>query len=202
MIRLANMRMFEFKICLGSLSFVVSALAQTVPVFPTTNSVATSNLRPANIQSGAKEAVAAAQHVEEMRAACIKERRMICGKILKVLPDGLVIDSGYSSLMGVPPNGSWLLPGTTVATHDVHVVESNEPDAVCQGIVFLTDLPKGQKGAKPKAFDYVKLEGFPIGQYTYTSVGDVRRTVRKFTCNLPNAVKWKLDEEGKPAATK
>jgi hypothetical protein len=178
-----------------SFSFVVSAMAQTVPVFPPTNSVATSNLPPANIQSGAKEEIAAAQHVEEIRMACIQQRRMICGKILKVLPDGLVIDSGYSSLTRVPPNGSWLLPGTTVATRDANVVESNQPDAMCIGIVFLTDLPKGQKGAKPKSFDYVKLEGFPIGQYTYTSVGDVRRTVRKFTCNLPNAVRWKLEEQ-------
>jgi hypothetical protein len=177
------------------ISIVASAMAQTVPVFPQTNTPAASNLPPATIQPDRKEAIAAAQHVEDIRMACIRERRMICGKILKVLPDGLVIDSGYSSLMGLQAKGSWLLPGTTVATHDVNVLESHEPDAVCQGIVFLTDLPKGQKGAKPKEFDYVKLGGFPIGQYIYTSVGEVRRTVRKFTGKLPNAVKWKLDEE-------
>ena len=148
----------------------------------------------AAIQTQTNQAVLDALHVEEIRAACIQERRLICGKILKVLPDGLVVDSGYSSLMHVPPNGSWLLPGTTVATRDVNVVESNQPDAICMGVVFLTDLPR-TPGVKPKPFDYAKLEGFPAGQYTYTSVGDVRRTVRKFTCKLPNAVQWKLEAE-------
>ena len=98
--------------------------------------------------------------------------------------------------MRAPLSGSWLLPGTVVATRDTNVVESSQPDAMCIGPVFLTDLPKAQ-GAKPKPFDYVKLEGFPIGQQTYTSVGDLKRTVRKFTCKLGDAVRWNFEEEKK-----
>ncbi|MDB6023649.1 MAG: hypothetical protein JWQ04_3506 [Pedosphaera sp.] len=134
--------------------------------------------------------------IEEIRAACIQNRRLICGKILKILPDGLVVDSGYGSLMRAPLNNSWLVPGAVVAARDTSVVESNNPDSMCIGLVFLTDLPKS-RDAKPKLYDYVTLEGFPVGQYTYTSVGDLRRTVRKFSCKLANAVKWKFEESEK-----
>ncbi len=180
------------------LFFMLAALfasAQTNPIATTSSSATASNLPTATLQTQTQtnESLAAAQRVEEIRAACIQQRRLICGKILKVLPDGLVVDSGYSSLMRAPLNGSWLVPGTAVATRDQNVVESNQPDSICIGLVFLTDLPK-TKGAKPKVYDYVAIEGFPAGQYIYTSVGDVRRTVRKFTCKLTSAVKWKFEE--------
>ena len=174
-----------------------AASAQTNLAPPTARTE--SNLNSASNVTQNAEVLAAAQHIEELRAQCIQERRLICGKILKVLPEGLVVDSGYSSLLQTPPNGTWLLPGTVVATRDTNVVERAQPDAICLGQVFLTDLPKS-KGAKPKQFDYVKLEGFRIGQYTYTSVGDVHRTVRKFSCKLGNAVRWKFEEGEKQAA--
>jgi hypothetical protein len=36
------------------------------------------------------------------------------------------------------------------------------------------------------------LEGYPAGEYTYTSVGSVQRTVRKFSASLDAAVRWKF----------
>ena len=133
---------------------------------------------------------------------CIQNRRMICGKILKVLPDGLVVDSGYTNLMRAPLNRSWLIPGAAVATRATNLVEASQPDAVCIGLVFLTDLPKSP-GAKPKIYDYVNIEGFPVGQYTYTSVGTIQRTVREFTHKLDKAVQWNFDQsEGQNAPPK
>ena len=123
---------------------------------------------------------------------CIRHRRIISGKIVKVLPDGLVIDSGYADLSRPPLNKSWLVPGTVTATRPANLVEANYPDAVCVGLVFLTDLPKSRR-VIPKLYDYVNLEGFPVGQYTYTSVGDLQRTVRKFTTRLDNAAQWHFD---------
>ena len=133
------------------------------------------------------------RQVEAVRAACIQSRRVVCGKILKVQPDGLVVDSGYTNLMRAPLNRSWLIPGTAVAERAENLVERNEPDAVCVGPIFLVDLPKS-RGAKPNVYDFVVIEAFPVGQYTYTSVGDVHRTVRKLSTKLENAVKYKLDE--------
>jgi hypothetical protein len=141
---------------------------------------------------------------ENTRLSCIQFRRIICGRIMKVLPDGWVVESGYTNLMRSPLNKSWLIPGTVAATLPANLVEEKEPDAICVGLVFLADLPKGHgKPKKPKLYDYVNVEGFPIGLYTYTSVGSVHRTVRRFTTKLAVATQWHFDlknEESNPAS--
>ena len=137
-----------------------------------------------------------AQRMEAIRVDCIQNRRTICGKILKVLPEGLVIDSGYTNLMRDPLNRKWLVPGSVQEKAPVNVVEGNQPAAVCIGLVFLTDLPRKPV---PKVYDYVDLTGFPAGQFTYTSVGDVRRTVRKFSAKLNRLVQSRFDESQKQA---
>src|ERR1700728_4034466 len=78
------------------------------------------------------------QAVETVRADCIQSRRIICGRILKVLPSGLVVDSGYTSLMRHPLDRSWLVPSTVQAEREPNLVEKNEPDCVCAGLVFVT----------------------------------------------------------------
>lgn len=151
------------------------------------------------VQSGATQVnpdVAFAQHVEKIRQGCILNRRMICGKILKIVPEGLVIDSGYTNLARDPLNRSWLMPGTVVAARARNVIEGSQPDSICIGQVFLTDVP-GIAGPIPKLYDYVSLEAFPIGQYTYHSVGDLQRTVRKFSTKLAKAVEWQLQQSEK-----
>jgi hypothetical protein len=133
------------------------------------------------------------QQAEAIRISCIHGRRSIYGKILKVLPDGLVVDSGYTNLLRAPLTRSWLAPGTISADRASGVVEGNEPNAMCIGLVFITNLPKS-RGAKPKPYDYVMIEGYPAGQYVYTSVGSVQRTVRKFSASLDAAVNWNLKD--------
>lgn len=135
------------------------------------------------------------QHVEELRGACIKNRRMICGKVLKILPDGIVVDSGYTNLMRAPLDRSWLISGTAAAERAADFVERTEPDAICLGQVFLTDLPKTPPNTKLKVFDFVVLEGFPMGQYTYTSAANVPHTVRKFSTKVTTAVRWMAGQE-------
>jgi molybdopterin-guanine dinucleotide biosynthesis protein len=48
---------------------------------------------------------------------------------------------------------------------------------------------------KPMVFDYVLLEGFPMGKYAYTSVGDVTHTVRQFSAKVTTAVHWMYGQE-------
>ncbi len=177
----------------------VSVSAQTNLTSSTNWSNAGSNSVAPSLPSAAGHGAALAERGEAMRAVCIENRRIICGKIIKVLPDGLVVDSGYTNLMRAPLNGSWLIPGTAEATRATNVVEEKKPEAICIGLVFLTDLPKA-RGAKPKVFDYVNLEGFPMGQYTYTSVGDLQRTVRRFTTKIANSVRWNLEAGVTPGA--
>jgi hypothetical protein len=136
----------------------------------------------------AQQARAFEQATEKIRADCVQGRRIICGRIVKALPDGLVVDSGYTSLMRPPLNKSWLIPGTVRARREANLVESNEPGSVCVGLVFLTALPKSRSTA-PKPYDYVVIQGYPTGQYTYTSVGTIRRTIRSFSAALASALK-------------
>jgi hypothetical protein len=172
---------------------VLSASAQTNSIAPTNS--------PATFQTPTNSALSPAQRYEKVRMDCIQSRRMICGKIVKILPDGLVVESGYADLMRPPLNESWLIPGAATATRPPNVVEAKQPDAVCIGLVFLTDLPKG-RGAQPKPqlYDYVNIEGFPVGDYTYVSLGDIHRTIRQFTTKLANATQWHLEQNEKESA--
>jgi len=130
------------------------------------------------------------QRAEQIRDACLANRRLVCGKIIKVLPGGIVVDSGYTDLLRPALSTTWLIPGTATANRPTNAVEQHEPGAVAIGLVFLTDYPKSRgAAAKPKLYDYVVLLGYPAGQYTYTSVGTVQKTVRHFSASLLSAVK-------------
>jgi hypothetical protein len=135
------------------------------------------------------------QAMEFVRSNCIQNRRIICGRIVKMLPGGLIVDSGYTDLMRQPLESNWLIPGTVETHRAPNLVEKNEPDCACAGLVFLTDIPRSRR-AKPKVLDYVVLEGFPTGNFTYNSVGNVQRTVRRFSCSLPIATQLKAEAAG------
>ncbi len=126
---------------------------------------------------------------EKIRADCIQSRRLICGKILKVLPEGLVVESGYTDLQRPTLGSSWLVPGSVSTRRSPDLVESAVPGSPCIGTVLLTDLPRLKRGSpRPKPFDYVVLLGYPSGQRTYNSVGSVQKTVRSFSATLAKAV--------------
>lgn len=139
--------------------------------------------------------MAVMQHVEQLRANCINNRRIICGKVLKILPEGIIVDSGYTNLMRAPLNRSWIIPGTVEANRATNFVEGSNPDSICLGQVFLTDLPKAPPNTRLKVFDFVVLEGFPMGEYTYVSAANVPHTVRRFSTKVANAVRWKYGQE-------
>jgi hypothetical protein len=119
---------------------------------------------------------------------------LICGKVLKIFPDGLVVDSGYTDLLRPPLTESWVVPATVSAHRDSAVMELNEPGTPCIGLAFLTDIPKRQN---VKQFDYVILMGYPAGQYVYTPAPNVKKTIRKFSAGLDTAVRLNLQPEGK-----
>jgi hypothetical protein len=136
------------------------------------------------------------QRSEQMRAVCIAERRSICGKILRIFPNGILVESGYTNLVREPLTRSWLVPGTVTASRADNLVESREPGALCVGTVFLSDLPRG----KPKPYDYVIICGYPSGEFRYTSAGAVRKTVRSFSANVDKAVQANLAARQEPKA--
>ena len=75
-------------------------------------------------------------------------------------------------------------------SRDPKALEVNKPASACIGLVFLTDIPK-----RPavKLYDYVVIQTYPAGQYTYMPVSDVRKTIRQFSAGLDTAIKPNLD---------
>lgn len=134
---------------------------------------------------------------EQLRAQCLQGRRCVCGRVLKVFPNGVLVESGYPSLLRGSLHGAWHLPGTVVTSRPANLIETQEPDSICVGTVFLTDLPKlrGGKSEHIKPYDYVVLHSYPAGQYTYRSVGNIEHTVRRFSGGLETAVKLILEDE-------
>jgi hypothetical protein len=192
---------------MGFMKFAILFFLAALPVLAQTNvggftnrTGAISNSPPEKFQSQTNLDPSIVERVEQMRAACINGRRSICGRVLQILPDGLVVESGYTNLLRSPLNRSWLVPGTVTASRAPNLVEGNEPGAICVGLVVLTNLPKSRR-AKAKAYDYVIIEAYPAGPYTYTSVGSLQRTVRRFSTSLEAAVKLNLqgDEHKMPA---
>ena len=137
-------------------------------------------------------AAATAVRAEQIRTECIQGRRIVCGKVLKILPDGLVVDSGYTDLLREPLSQSWVIPGSVSVSRNANVLELNEPGTPGIGLVFLTGIPKRQK---VNAFDYVVMMGYPAGQYAYTPAPGVDKLIRKFSCGLDTAVRLVLQVE-------
>ena len=164
----------------------------TLSLFAQTNELASTNAPIAPAQTNQTPAVI--QRAEQIRAECLANRRIVCGKIIKVLPEGIVVDSGYTDLLRPALSKTWLIPGSATASRPADVVEQHEPGTAAVGLVFLTDYPKARgTAAKPKLYDYVVLLGYPAGQYTYNSVGTVQRTVRHFSASLLSAVKTNFE---------
>jgi len=130
---------------------------------------------------------------EQVRAQCIQGRRHICGRVLEVTKSGLVVDSGYTSLLQPPLNRSWLTRSTATPTRPDSQIERVAPDSVAIGLVFLMDLPRRPK---PRQYDYVSLIGYPCGQYNYLPAPGVTKTIRRFAAGLATAVR--LSMEPKP----
>jgi hypothetical protein len=129
------------------------------------------------------------QKTEEIRTACISGRRRICGKVLQIVPEGLVVESGYTNLLRPELSHSWLAPGNVTSSLPPNLVEQNSPGAICIGLVLVTDIPK-----RPavKAYDYVILQAYPAGQYNYLPVPTVKKTIRRFSVGLATAVQLNL----------
>ena len=159
--------------------FLLIMFSALLPAMAQTNLPASTNQTPAH-----------AQRAAEIRTACIDGRRCICGKVIKIIPEGLIVDSGYTALMSPPFDQSWVIPGGALVSRNSKMLERSEPASPCIGTILLTDIPK-----RPtvKLYDYIVLQGYPAGEYLYTPVPGVQKTIRKFASGLDTAVKAKLE---------
>ncbi len=135
-----------------------------------------------------------AQKAGQIRDACINGRRRICGRVIQITSGGLVVDSGYTDLLRPELSHSWVAPNTVSASRPANLVEEKMPGAVCVGLVFLADIPK-----RPpvKIYDYVVIEAYPAGQFTYQPVPNVTKNIRKFSARLEAAVQLNIAADKK-----
>ncbi|HEY3860406.1 MAG TPA: chitobiase/beta-hexosaminidase C-terminal domain-containing protein [Verrucomicrobiae bacterium] len=145
----------------------------------------------ARVSARGNEAVQA----EKIRSECIEGRRYVCGRVLQIVKEGIVVDSGYPSLLQPPLNHSWLTRANVAPTRPAALVEGKEPDSIAVGLVFLTDLPR-RPAVHP--YDYVALHGYPAGHYDYVPVAGISKTIRRFSGGLETAVRLNL-EAAQPA---
>jgi hypothetical protein len=150
---------------------------------------------PTSFQNAGAQAPATGR----IRKACVQGRRRICGRVLRILPEGLVVDSGYPGLLRPQLDRSWVVRSNVAVSRPSNLLEQNVPGSLCVGLVLITDIPK-----KPavRAYDYVVLQGYPCGQFNYTSLGTIHKTVRKFSTSLDKAILVKLQADNHdPAQT-
>ena len=159
-----------------------SATAAVVPA-------ATGSENSTSVSNSAPDVRVMAQKAEQMRAVCVNGRRHICGQVLQIKPDGLVVDSGYTDLLRAELSQSWVAPGTVTTSRPANLVEENAPGSPCIGVIFLADIPK-----RPavKLYDYVIIEAYPAGDYSYQPVPGVTKNIRRFSSRLEDAVQWNL----------
>jgi hypothetical protein len=147
-----------------------------------------------SVTNEVQDARALVQKAQQIRADCVNNRRRVCGRVLQIVPGGLVVDSGYPDLLRPELSRSWVAPGTVTTSRPPNLVEEKVPGAICVGLVFLTNIPK-----RPdvKAYDYVNIEAYPAGQFAYQPVPNVSKTIRKFAVRLESAVQSNLDASEK-----
>src|SRR5271170_3484502 len=90
------------------LSWIVSFFTVSAPLVAQTTDSTSANQAG---DTSAQQMKADFEHREQIRMECIEGRRLICGKILQILPDGFVVESGYTNLLREPLVQSWLAPG-------------------------------------------------------------------------------------------
>jgi hypothetical protein len=131
-----------------------------------------------------------AQRAEQIRTACLQGERHICGRVLQVLPKGLVVESGFTNLLDPHFRQLWRVPGTADIPRHLAPVELDAPGAPCVGLVYLTDLPK-----RPavKLYDYVTIRAYPAGEHAYVPITGVAKSIRQFAVRLSTAVRLNLE---------
>ncbi len=151
---------------------------------------------PARVLSPAEQAraLARAELSEKVRAECVEARRYVAGRVIEITSKGLIVESGYSSLLQPPFNQSWVVPGNATVAKDLETPEEKHPDAVCRGLVSLISIPRRPK---VKPYDYVVIHAYPAGEEMYRPVPGVEKTIRRYSASLETAVQSEVERREK-----
>jgi hypothetical protein len=180
------MLMLGFVAALAALNALGQVLPSPAPA-PTNHTPAlavSESSRPATNQPRSTRELE--RRSETIRTACIQGRRRLCGRVMEISTNGLVVDSGFTSLLRPELSRSWVAPAAVSAERPPNLVEDNVPGAVAVGLVLVTDVPR-----RPpvKLYDYVILQAYPAGEYLYAPVPNVKKVIRRFSGGLETAIR-------------
>ena len=112
----------------------------------------------------------------------------IAGKVLQKLPNGLLVDSGIYEMPYEPNDkGEYVYHGKSSFIHNTpnqfeESMRRTRPRAVHVGLVLLVDFPKYPDVVDD---DLIRALAYPVGEYSYTTAQDARKTVRRFSAKPP-----------------
>lgn len=135
-------------------------------------------------QATANKAAADAQASEKRRKIIDASKMVVTGKLIQKLDNGLLVESG-SERERRTITRVMHMPGRMVRLYDPKTELQ-----IYDGLCLLTDYPDQ---AKVVDDDVVHAIAYPNGEYSYTTVNESSKTIRKFTCNL-NAVSEMADD--------
>jgi hypothetical protein len=109
--------------------------------------------------------------------------RLIAGKVLQKLPNGLLVDSGVYEM---PSDGGGQIYSGERVYHGKAIFFLNSPsqydEAVRRnryvGLVLLVDFSRYSDAVDD---DLIKALAYPVGEYSYTTSQGAQKTIRKFS---------------------
>ncbi len=120
-----------------------------------------------------------------LKAQLVQGSRRVDGKVLQKISEGLLVQSGELSrkMQEYHEDVYGSRPGI--------IIEGNRPGAEALNLVLLQDYPD------PNMADegHVDVIAYPVGLFSYDSVGKSQKTVRKFSCDIDAAIR-KLAADG------
>lgn len=139
----------------------------------------------ADLQQRAAMSAAIAKY-NQLRDQLIQGSRRVDGKVLQRISEGLLVDSGAASITRAEERHYGTSPdGNPISWGGGTIMEGNSPGAEALHLVLLQDYPD------PNVVDdgHVDIFAYPVGLYSYETVGKSQKTVRKFSCNLDAAIR-------------
>ena len=134
--------------------------------------------RAAELQKATAISAAMAKY-DGLKNQLIQGSRRVDGKVLQKISVGLLVESGDFGRSFKEYHED------VYGTRGGIMTEGSSPGAEALNLVLLQDYPDSSMADD----GHVDIIAYPVGLYTYESVGKSQKTVRKFSCNLDTAIR-------------
>ncbi len=174
------------KIAIILLLTVLACLAQTNSQVSATNHPEAIKARQRAADAAEIARLQAIARVDAVRKSVEANRRLVHGKVIQKIKEGLLISSGAKEVSDAANDSGYQVHknGSVTSWSGGTLVEGDKPGALAIGYILLQDYP-----AQASVVDdhELTINAYPVGQFVYDSVGGAKKTIRRFTASLPIA---------------